>query len=94
MTGKRDNILAVIFATNDSTENYIEVIEWRFSNTPSVEIRTSKTELLRQGITGFNFINEGVGKNYRLLKIFYVPSEYPGNWIYTFLIRTLINKII
>jgi ribosomal protein L18E len=75
MTGNRENILGVSFANKHSIENKIEVIEWNFSNIDNSKIRTSKKEVLNQGLSGLNSINQALETNYTLSKIYYVPSE-------------------
>jgi hypothetical protein len=75
MTGNTNNILDISFGNKDSTENDIEVIEWHFPNIPDREIQTSKTELLKQVLSGLNHINQSCSTNYRLVKIYYVPFE-------------------
>ena len=75
VTGNRDNILRISFDNRNGTENNIEVIEWNFPNIGSSKIRTSKTEVLNQVLSGLNSINQSLGTNYTLSKIYYVPSE-------------------
>jgi len=91
MTGNRDNILGVSFANKDSIENNIEVIEWNFPNIDNSKIRTSKKEVLDQVLSGLNSINQALGTNYTLSKIYYVPSEDGSSRIYQTLIRSLIK---
>jgi hypothetical protein len=90
MTGNRDNILGISFGNEDTTENNIEVVEWNFTNTDSSNIRTSKAEVLNQVFSGLNSINQSLGTNYTLSKIYYVPSEDGSSLIY----QTLIWKLI
>lgn len=91
VTGNRDNILGISFGTKHSTENNIEVIEWNFPNIRTTKIRTSKTEVLNQVLSGLNSINQYLGTNYRLSKIYYVPSEDRSCLVYQTLIRRLIK---
>jgi hypothetical protein len=90
ITGNRDNILGISFGNKDNTEKNIEVIEWNFPNIDSSKIRTSKTELLNQVLSGLNSINQALGTSYTLSKIYYVPSEDGSSLIYQTLIRSLI----
>ena len=90
VTGNRDNILGISFS-DDSTNENIEVIEWEFPNTETSNIRTSKNEVLNQVIAGLNSINESLGSNYKLSKIYYVPSEDSSCLVYKTLIRSLIK---
>lgn len=69
VTGNRDNILGISFDNRNSTENNIEVIEWNFPNIGSSKIRTSKTEVLNQVLSGLNSINQCLGTSYTLSKI-------------------------
>ena len=91
VTGNRDNILGISFDNRNSTENNIEVIEWNFPNIGSSKIRTSKTEVLNQVLSGLNSINQCLGTSYRLSKIYYVPSEDGSCLVYQTLIRRLIK---
>ena len=91
MMGNRNNILGVSFANKDSIENNIEVIEWNFPNIDNSKIRTSKKEVLDQVLSGLNSINQALGTNYTLSKIYYVPSEDGSSRIYQTLIRSLIK---
>jgi hypothetical protein len=93
MTGNRDNILGISFTEKDTIKNNIEVIEWDFPNC-HIRIsksRTSREEVLEQVISGFNSINQALGTNYQLSKIYYVPSDDPSQLIYQTLIRSLIQ---
>lgn len=91
VTGNRDNILGISFGNKYSTENNIEVIEWNFLNISSSKIRTSKTEVLNQVLSGLNSINQSLGTSYTLSKIYYVPSEDRSCLVYQTLIRSLIK---
>jgi len=91
MTGNRDNILGISFGNKDSNENDIEIIEWDFPNIDSSKIRTSKTEVLNQILSGLNSINKALGTSYTLSKIYYVPSEDGSCFVYQTLIRKLIK---
>ena len=73
VTGNRDNILGISFGNKNVTKNNIEVIEWNFPNISSSKIRTSKTEVLNQVLSGLNSINQSLGTSYTLSKIYYVP---------------------
>lgn len=90
MTGNQDNILGISFGNEHSTENNIEVIKWSFPNTDNSPIRTSETEVLKQVLSGLNSINQSLGTNYTLSKIYYVPSENGSGSRYHALIRWLL----
>ena len=57
VTGNRDNILGISFGNKHSIENNIEVIKLNFPNIDNNNIRTSKTEVLNQVLSGLNFRN-------------------------------------
>lgn len=93
VTGNRDNILGICFGDKDITQNNIEIIEWNFPNvrnSSNANIRTSKTDILNQVLEGLNSINEALGTNYTLSKIYYEPYEDSSCFIYRTLIRSLI----
>jgi hypothetical protein len=92
-TSSKCNLLGVKFRDVNTTVNDIEVIEWSF---PEIfkhytEIRTSKTELLTQIISGLNSMNQALGTNYTLSHVYYVPLQDPSGRIYRTLIRSLIR---
>ena len=91
MTGNRYNILGISFANKASIENNIEIIEWNFPKIDNSKIRTSKKEILDQVLSALNSINQALGTNYTLSKIYYVPSEDGSSKIYQTLIRSLIK---
>ena len=95
ITGHRNNILGICFAdegyNSTGNNNNIEVIEWKFPNTDNVSIGTSKAQLLKQVVAGLDSINEILGTNYRLSKVYYVPSEYGAGSIYQTFTRELIK---
>lgn len=82
MTGNREDILGISFGKKDNTENNIEVIEWKFPNIDNSKIRTSKTEVLNQVLLGVNIVNQALGTNYTVSKIYYVPAGDPSQQIY------------
>ena len=67
VTGNRDNIIGISFSNKYNTENNIEVIEWNFPNIGSSKIRTSKTEVLNQVLSGLNFLNQSLGTSYTFI---------------------------
>ncbi len=90
MTGNRDNILGISFAEKNSSEDSIEVVEWNFPNSDRSRIRTSKEEVLKQVLSGLNLMNESLGIDYQLSKIYYVPSEDGSNLMYQSLTQRLL----
>ncbi len=102
----RSNILGISFTKKANSEDTIEVIEWNFpksnfrkllekrtakwNQSDSSKIKTSKEEVLKQVLSGLNWINEALGTDYPLSKIYYVPSENGSDCIY----KTLIIKLI
>jgi hypothetical protein len=91
ITGSRDNILGISFADKTSGENPIEVVEWYFPNSDRSRIRTSKEEVLTQVLEGLKSMNEALGTDYQLSKIYYVPSEDGSNFMYRTLLKWLIT---
>jgi hypothetical protein len=91
ITGHDDNILGISFADKTSGENPIEVVEWYFPHSDRSRIRTSKEEVLTQVLAGLKSINEDLGTDYQLSKIYYVPSEDGSNLMYQSLIRMLLK---
>lgn len=87
ITGSQDNILGVSFSENNSTD--IEVIQWNLKN--EGKMRTSKKEVLEQVLSGLESVNQSLEANYKLSKIYYLPSESAASFVYTFLIRQLIR---
>ena len=88
MTGNQDNILGVCFSKNDSDE--IQVIEFRPMSDSKIE--TSQTEVLKQVISGLKSINQSLGTDYKLSKIYYLPSEKSTDRVYSLLIIKLILR--
>ena len=92
MTGNGDNILGISFSEKDEIEsNDIEIVKWYFPKTDKNNIRTFKKELLDQVLLGLNSINEYLKINYKLSKIYYVPSEDSSGAIYWTLVKALIT---
>ena len=86
ITGSQDNILNIFFGEDD-----IEVIEWDFPNINKSRIRTSKEEVLEQVLSGLESINQSLGTNYKLSKIYFSPFDIPTYVIYLALIVVLIR---
>ena len=86
ITGSQDNILGISFGEDD-----IEVIEWNFNNIDKSRIRTSKVEVLEQVLSGLESINQSLGTNYKLSKIYLSPFDISTNRIYSGLIAALIR---
>lgn len=87
ITGSQNNILGVCFSENNSSE--IEVIDWNLEN--DRKVRTSKEEVLKQVLLGLKEVNQSLGTNYRVSKIYFLPSESPTGSVYEFLIARLIR---
>lgn len=90
ITGNQDHILGICFNTKTNQENTIQIIDLHFPNIDNSIVRTSHTELLTQVLDGLNCLNQSLQTNYKLSKIYYVPS-LDGVGIYRALIRTLIR---
>jgi hypothetical protein len=86
ITGSQDNILGISFGEDD-----IEVIEWNFNNIDKSRIRTSKEEVLEQVLCGLESVNQSLGTNYKLSKIYFSPFDISTNRIYSGLIAALIR---
>ena len=86
ITGSQDNILGISFG-----EDNIEVIEWNFNNIDKSRIRTSKEEVLEQVLSGLESVNQSLGTNYKLSKIYFSPFDISTNRIYSGLIAALIR---
>jgi hypothetical protein len=70
-----NNILGISFCDdpiNENEENEIEVIS--LEPTENAD-KTSNSEILDQVLEGLNGVNKALGTNYRLSKIYYVPSQ-------------------
>ena len=86
ITGSQDNILGISFGEDD-----IEVIEWNFNNIDKSRIQTSKEEVLEQVLSGLESVNQSLGTNYKLSKIYFSPFDISTNRIYSGLITALIR---
>ena len=87
ITGSQNNILGVCFSKNNS--NDIKVVEWIKEDDSNKQ--TSKNQVLEQVTLGLKEINQSLGTNYRLSKIYYLPSESSSDFVYKFLIMKLIR---
>ena len=86
ITDSQDNILGISFG-----EDNVEVIEWNFNNSDRSRIRTSKEEVLEQVLSGLESVNQSLGTNYKLSKIYFSPFDISTNRIYSGLIAALIR---
>jgi hypothetical protein len=91
ITGNQDNLLGISFADKPSGANPIEIVEWFFPNIDNSKIRTSKEEVLTQVLEGLKSINEALGTDYQLSKIYYVPADDGSGFIYQTLLKWLIK---
>lgn len=91
ITGAQDNILGVAFDARNNSDNNIEIIEWDFPNIDKSRIRTSKEEVVEQVLSGLKSINQSLGTNYKLSKIYFSPFDSGTNSIYKSLICKLIR---
>ncbi len=89
ITGGYDNILGVCFTKNDNEP--LEIIEWDLKNKET--IKTSKSEIESQVLSGVRLVNQYLNMKYRLSKIYYVPVDNPSNSVYEFLIQELIKHL-
>ena len=88
LTGSQDNILGVCFNKDEKNET-IEIIEWPIKE--GEKIRTSQQEVREQIITGLEAVNKSLKTNYKLSKIYYLPSDRSSNSVYNLLICQLIK---
>lgn len=86
ISGSQDNILGISFGDEN-----IEVIEWNFNNNNNSQIFTSKQEVLKQVLCGLESINQALGTDYKVCKIYFSPFDIPANNVYTGLIQALIR---
>lgn len=91
ITGSQDNILGAAFDDKDRSDNTIEVIEWDFPNIYKRRIRTSKEEVLEQVLSGLESVNQSLGTNYKLSKIYFSPFDSGAYSVYNLLICKLIR---
>lgn len=89
ITGGYDNILGVCFM--QKANEPLEIIQWDLKNTET--IKTSKSEIQSQVVSGLRLINQHLNTNYRVSKIYYVPVDNPSNSVYEFLIQELIKHL-
>ena len=87
ITGTQDNILGISF--DESNSNKIEVLEWPIET--GCTIQTSKEEVLEQVLSSLESINRSLNTNYKLSKIYFLPSEKSSDLIYKLLISKLIR---
>lgn len=69
----------------------LEIIEWDLKNTET--IKTSRSEIQSQVISGLRLVNQYLNTNYRVSKIYYVPVDNTGNSVYEFLIQELMKHL-
>lgn len=91
ITGSQDNILGAAFDDKDRNDNNIEVIKWDFPNIDKSRIRTSKEEVLEQVLSGLESVNQSLGTNYKLSKIYFSSFDSGANSVYKLLICKLIR---
>jgi hypothetical protein len=89
--GSQDNILGAAFDDKDKSDNNIEIIEWDFANIDKSRIRTSNEEVLEQVVSGLESVNQSLGTNYKLSKIYFTPFDSRANSVYNLLICKLIR---
>ena len=87
ITGSQDNILGISFG-----EDIIEVIEWDFNNIDKKRTRTSKKEVLEQVLSGLESVNQSLGTNYKLSKIYFSLFDISSNRVYSGLIAASNTK--
>ena len=86
ITGSQDNILGISFGKGD-----LEVIELDYGKTEVTGIQSSKEEVLKQVLSGLEWVNQALGTNYKISKIYFYPYDIPANSVYKLLICKLIR---
>ena len=71
ITSGQDNILGVSF--DESNSNKIEILQWPVEK--GYKIQTSKEEVLEQVLSGLESVNKSLDTNYKLSKIYFLPSD-------------------
>ena len=89
MTGNHDSFLGISFA--EKIEQNPEIIELQITNPKKNKNQPSKDEVLKQVLAGLKSVNQSLGTNYKLSKIYYVASSDGPSSIYKSLIRMLIS---
>lgn len=84
-TGTQNNILGVSFGS----ENEMKLIKWPLA--ANEVIRTSEEDVLKQINSGLKSINRSLGTNYKLSKIYFLPSDRASDSVYELLICKLIR---
>ena len=87
LSGAQDNILGVSFG--ESNSNKIEILEWPVEK--GYKIQTSKEEVLEQVLSRLESINKSLDTNYKLSKIYFLPSDRASYSVYNLLICKLIS---
>ena len=89
ITGGYNNILGACFMQKGNEP--LEIIEWDLKNTET--IKTSRSEIQSQVISGLRLVNQDLNTNYRVSKTYYVSIDNPSNSVYEFLIQELIKHL-
>lgn len=87
LTGSQNNILGVSF--DESNLNQIEILEWPVET--GSKVQTSKQEVFEQVLSGLVWVNQSLGTNYKLSKIYFLPSDSASYSVYNLLICKLIR---
>ena len=91
MTGSNDNFLGISFAENSQENSDPQIIEYEIGNPREYNKPLVKEEILEYVLKGLKVINQALGTNYRLSKIYYVPSSDGPSELYESLIKRLIR---
>ena len=78
ITGGYDNILGICFTQKNN--ELLAIIEWDLKNIET--IKTSRSEIQSQVVSGLRLVNQYLNTNYRVSKIYYIPVNNPSNYIY------------
>ena len=86
ITQKEHNLLGGCFSESDKTT--IQLIE---IERPGDKIQISANQVLEEELSGLKKVNESLGKNYQLSKIYFLSLDSAFDSIYEFLIQKLIR---
>ena len=89
-TGTAINILGICFGE----ENTMEVIEWPKLKWQHGEIPVSKELVLSAVKSCLPVLNEAYGTDYKISKIYFVPSDAPSEDSYILLASQIIRRFI
>jgi hypothetical protein len=87
---RNNNILGISFADEKSERNTIEVHERNLRQYHNSPIQTSREEILDQVLWGIEIVNQFLGTDYNISKIYYILGQDDSEKIYKNLIIMLV----